>query len=171
MKKTFSLCVLIMTMVAMTTACYQRPEPEVVEYKHMAESITIVGLWQQMKTTEIVDEETGQEIVQQIPRPRYKCIMADGTYYLLDVTLGEDGSGKTTIIHYGNYSLQGDSLQIEHIELCPSVPGLSGHDSHVRYSLPDASTMSLYYKFALEEGIPGSSEWTPEIWKRVSMVQ
>jgi len=166
----FLLGVAVMA-TAFTTSCCNQPQPVPAPQKSLVESTSIVGLWQQMKTNEVIDEETGMEIVQQKPRPRYKCIMADGTYYLLDVELGEDGSGRSTIIHYGTYSIEGDSLEIEHIEVCPTVPNLNGHDSHVRFNLLDANTMSLYYKFALEEGIPGSTEWTPEIWKRVTMIQ
>jgi len=172
MKQIYSLFSLSLLAAFMTSSCCGGEEPAApTEQKHLVESTSIVGLWQQMKVTEIIDEATGEEIEQQTPRPRYKCIMADGTYYLLNVELGEDGSGRSTIIHYGSYSIVGDSLEIEHIEVCPSVPNLNGHDSHVRYSLPDNNTMSLYYKFALEEGIPGSTEWNPEIWKRVQMIQ
>ncbi len=170
MKHLFIFAAFTLGAMILQTSCSEPvPQPS-PEQKHLVESTTIVGLWQQMKTNEVVDEETGADIVQQIPRARYKCIMADGTYFLLDAEPSEDGSEHSTIIHYGRYSIVGDSLEIEHIEVCPTVPSLNGHDSHVRYSLPDNNTMTLYYKFALEEGIPGSTEWTPEFWKRVTMM-
>lgn len=170
MKQIISLCTFAIVAMFLQTSCIEGPAQPTIEKKPLVESTSIVGLWQQMKTTEIIDEETGMEIEQQMPRPRYKCIMSDGTYFLLNVELGEDGSGHSTIIHYGRYTTVGDSLEIEHVDVCPTVPGLSGHDSHVRYTLPDNNTMTLYYKFALEEGIPGSTEWTPEVWKRVKMI-
>ena len=139
--------------------------------QHVVESSGLVGIWQQMMTNEVVDEETGLVLTAQVARPRYKVIMADGTYYIMDAVTDADGVVHSNIVHYGTYDIVGDTLQVEHIECCSFEPRLNGHDSYVRYTLPDVNTFSLYFKFGIEEEIPGSTEWTPEIWKRVQLFE
>ena len=123
-----------------------------------------------MQIDETIDDETGITFTSQVPRSRYKCIMADGSYYLLNVGTGDNGEVRTKILHYGTYTIEGDTLQIEHIETCSDVPALNGHDSYVRYNMPDSNTITLYYKFGVATGLPGSNEWNQEVWKRVTMI-
>lgn len=137
--------------------------------ENLVESTRIVGLWQQLKNYEIIDEEIGESITVLRPVPRYKCIMEDGTYYLLNCTVNPDGLVTSFIDHYGTYELQGDSIELEHINTCSTKPELAGVTSTVRYSLPDQNTMTMYYNFGIADGSEGSSEWVPETWKRVLM--
>lgn len=170
MNKLISACLITLGTLSICASCKEEKKPAVAP-ANLVESSSIVGIWQRMQPSEYVDEETGLTISTLTPRSRYKCIMSDGTYFLLDAKNDRNGELKTNIIHYGSYTLKGDTLEIEHIENCPTQPVLNGHDSFVRYELSDVNTLSLYYRFGVSDGSAGSSVWTPEIWKRVRLVQ
>ena len=138
--------------------------------RNLVESNSMVGLWQQVRTTEVVDEASEMAVPIMKLRPRYKCIMPDGTYYLLDVKVDSDGVATSTILHYGTYEFQDSDVMLEHIVNCSTDPNLAGITSTVRYTLVDVNTISIYYNFGLEGGSEeGANEWVPETWKRVGM--
>lgn len=153
----------------LASCCNQNCEKQCKSEENLAESKSIVGLWQQMKSVEVADEESGDVFTTLQPAPRYKCIMEDGTYYLLNLNVAADGTVTSFIDHYGTFELQGDSIELEHINTCSTNPRISGITSTVRYSMPDQNTLSMYYNFGLDEGSEGSNEWVPETWKRVLM--
>jgi len=174
MKHLFSFFFVALLGASLFPACKPQQEPEscnkVENAQNLVESSSIVGLWQQMRSVEVTDESLDATAVLLTPRPRYKCIMADGSYYLLDVKVDADGVPSNTILHYGTYELQGDSIMLEHIVNCSTDPNLAGVTSTVRYSLTDVNTLSIYYNFGLEGGSEdGANEWMPETWKRVGM--
>lgn len=172
MKRIFILFLCALTGAGAMTSCQpqQTETKQAAETQFLAESNSLVGLWQRMQSTEITDEETGETLTLLTPKPRFKCIMPDGTYYLLNCKVDANGNVTSAIDHYGTYELIGDTLQLEHINVCSSQPRLSGVTSHVRYSLPDVNTLTMYYNFGLEGGLEeGSNEWVPETWRRVSM--
>ena len=171
MKKTFLLFAAAFGAMAYFVSCNCETSAPTEAPTHLIESTGLVGIWQQMLTNDVIDEETGLTFTAQVARPRYKVIMADGTYYIMDAVTDAGGVVHSNIVHYGTYDIVGDTLQIEHIECCSFEPRLNGHDSYVRYNLPDVNTFSLYFKFGIEEEIPGSTEWTPEIWKRVQLFE
>lgn len=171
MNKSFQLASLAAGLILLATSCTQPKTTEApVQVPHIIESSNIVGLWQQIQVKDSIDEETGITMTSQTPRSRYKCIMPDGTYFLLNVQQDEHSQIATKVLHYGTYTIQGDTMQVEHIESCADVPALNGHESYVRYNMPDVNTITLYYKFGVETGSPGSSEWNQELWKRVTMI-
>lgn len=167
MKKLFLLAFAAVMLIACgkQESCNKCCKPD----ENLIESKSLAGLWQQMKNVEIVDDESGETITTLQLVPRYKCIMEDGTYYLLNCTINPDGILTSFVDHYGTYELQGDSIEIEHINTCSTNPSLAGVTSTVRYSLIDQNTLSMYYNFGIAEGSEGSNEWVPETWKRVLM--
>ena len=172
MNKFAPLFSMMVVAAALGSCANQASEEKGSSKNHVMESNTLVGLWQQMDINEVLDEEGNVTFQTQVPRSKYKCIMPNGTYFLMEVEPESGAAGALTkILHYGSYTLEGDTLQIEHIESCFDVPELNGHDSYVRYNLPDDETLTLYYKFGVETSHPGSSEWNQEVWRRVLMVQ
>ena len=172
MKKLTSL-VAVLVAVAAVSSCAPKESEEAVPHKfHLIESTNIIGLWQQMDVNEVLDDEGNLAFRTQVPKTKYKCIMPNGNYFLMEVVRDEaTGVQDTKILHYGTYTLQCDTMQIEHIESCFDVPELNGHDSYVRYNMPDENTITLYYKFGVETNTPGSSEWNQEVWRRVEMAK
>lgn len=160
-----ALCAILMS----TSCCEGKKE---VAPSNLVESSNIIGLWQRMLTEEIEDEETGLTVTTLTPEPFFKCIMNDGTYVIFETVAGASEEAGTRIIHYGDYTLVGDTIEIEHVEISPTYPQLTGHDCTVRYQLSDVNTLSAYYKFVGDEdGSLVSSEWTPEIFKRVTFAK
>ena len=174
MKQFFSFLCVALLGAGLLSSCLQQPETaaknkSVENIQNLVESNTMVGLWQQMRSVEIVDEASGETITLLKARLRYKCIMTDGTYYLLDVKVDTEGVATNTILHYGTYELQGDDVMLEHIVNCSTDPKLAGVTSTVRYTLTDVNTISLYYNFGEGGTEEGANEWVPETWKRVGL--
>ena len=170
MKTFFSFWMVALSVAVLCLSCTPPASQQTMSQDtHMIGSTGLVGLWQQMQLTTDEDEETGTVLSAETPKPKFKCIMADGTYFLMEVSTREDGSVIPTILHYGTYTTEGDSLEIEHIEVYKDVPALNGQKSYVRYNMASPDLINLFYKFGVETGSPGSSEWNPEIWKRVKL--
>ena len=171
MKNIFSFWLVALFFAALYISCTApTTEEQVASHDtHMMESTSLVGLWQQMQLSTDEDAETGMVLSAETPKPKFKCIMADGSYFLMEVSVREDGTVDPRILHYGTYTTEGDSIQIEHIEICVDVPALNGQNCTIRYNLASPDMLNLYYKLGVETGTPGSSEWNPEIWKRVKL--
>lgn len=135
---------------------------------NLVESSNLIGLWQRLQSVEVVDEETGLEVTTLVPENFYKLIMNDGTYVIYESIADAEGTPNTRIIHYGDFTLVGDTIEIEHVEISPTYPQLTGHDCTVRYQLSDVNTLSAFYKFNEDDGSLVSTEWSPEVFKRVT---
>lgn len=137
------------------------PAPSIIE------SQSLIGLWQKQREV-TVEDESGVTLTALERTNLYKCILADGNFFLFRAeTDSLTGLPTSRIEMYGTYALEGDTVCHETITNHCSLPELTGIESEVHYKLTDPKTLSLHYNLEVPDGSAGSSVWNPELWTRV----
>jgi hypothetical protein len=151
------------------TSCAPQTETTTAE-SSIIESTSLVGLWQ--KEGEVtIDDGEGNELTVIQPTNLYKCILPDGNFFLFRAYTNGEQKNVSQIELYGTYTLTSDSVYTEVITCHCINPALSGVKSDLHYNMAEKDLVNVWYNLQLSDGSTGSSEWTPEVWHRVSSAQ
>lgn len=126
--------------------------------KHVAESTSLVGLWQQHR----MEVKDGTPTT--VPIGVYKMINSDNTYYtfIAMTSKAPDAAVLSRIVQYGTYTITSDSTYFESVVGHSTTPQMVGKNTELRYKQADKNTLFLQYKMV--------NKWIPEVWHRVTLL-
>lgn len=165
---TFSVFALMagVTSLNLFSSCCEEKKIETPQ-SSIIESTDLIGIWQ--KEAEVVTEdEEGNEFSLIQTTNLYKCILADGSFFLFRAYTDSLNNNISQVELYGTYTLSADTLCSEFILCHCTNPSLTGIASDLHYNMPEKDVLNVWYNLKNSDGTSGSNEWTPEVWRRVS---
>jgi len=170
MKNTITLSALAlmagMTSLSVFSSCCEEKKAATPP-SSIIESTDLVGMWQKEAEVAVEDEDGNTYSLIQATN-LYKCILPDGTFFLFRASTDSLNNNISQIELYGTYVVSADTLCTEVITCHCIDPSLTGITSDVHYNMPEKDVLNVWYNLQNSDGTSGSSEWTPEVWRRVS---